>query len=350
MREIAAVFLRMGFLGFGGPAAHVAMMEELVVEKHRWLDREHFLDLVGLTNLIPGPNSTEMAIHLGMLRGGWRGMLVAGTCFLAPAILLTGILAWLYAEYGHLDFARAIQAGIQPAVLAVILAAGFKLGKTAVKTPVHAVLGLLIAGASIAGVPELAALGAGTLVGAVVLGAIRRRGQANELGSLFLFFLKVGSILYGSGYVLVAFIESELVPEFLTKGQLLDAIAIGQFTPGPVLSTVTFIGYQIEGVAGALVATLGIFLPSFVLVALAGPVFARLRRSPAAAAFLDAVKVAAVALLAAVLVRLGRDVLDSLPPILIFVAASVAALRFRVGSVWLIAGGAVAGVGVSWVT
>jgi len=348
MKEIAAVFLRLGFFGFGGPAAHIAMMEEMVVEKRRWLDREHFLDLVGLTNLIPGPNSTEMVIHLGLLRGGWRGMLLAGACFLMPAILLTALLAVLYRVYGDLAVARSLQAGIQPVVLAVVLVAGWRLGRTAIKGPVHGVLGVATAAAAMLGAPELAALFGGTLIGTVVLARLPR-DRANEAASLFLFFLKVGAILYGSGYLLVAFIESELVPELLTPQQLLDAIAIGQFTPGPVLSTATFIGYQIDGWAGAVAATVGIFLPSFVFVALFHRLFARLRASPRAQAFLAAVKVAAVALLAVVLVHLGRQVLIEPFAIGLFGLAAVAGIRFRVSSVRLIAAGALAGLVRSWV-
>jgi len=347
LREIAAVFLRLGFLGFGGPAAHIAMMEELVVVKRKWLDREHFLDLVGLTNLIPGPNSTEMVIHLGLLRGGWRGMLLAGACFLGPAIALTALLAVLYARYGDLSFARALASGIQPAVLAVILLAGWRLARTAVKGPVHALLGVAVAAAALLGAPEIAALFAGTLVGTLLLARVPR-GRANELVSLFLFFLEVGAILYGSGYLLVAFIESELVPGLLSRDQLLDAIAIGQFTPGPVLSTATFIGYQIDGWAGATVATVGIFLPSFLFVALFSGLFARLRNSPRAKTFLDAVKVSAVALLAAVLLRLGKQTLLDPFAATVFVAAAAAGIRFKLGSVPLILGGAVAGVAWSW--
>jgi len=347
LREIAAVFLRLGFLGFGGPAAHIAMMEEMVVAKRGWLDREHFLDLVGLTNLIPGPNSTEMVIHLGLLRGGWRGMLVAGACFLGPAILLTALLAVAYRVYGHLDFARAVTAGIQPAVIAVILTAGWRLARTAVKGPVHLVLGVAVASAVLLGAPEIAALFVGALVGTLVLA--RAKGRANEAVSLFWFFLQVGAVLYGSGYLLVAFIESELVPAYLTPEQLLDAIALGQFTPGPVLSTATFIGYQIDGWAGAVLATVGIFLPSFLFVAALHRVFAKLRESPRAQTFLDAVKVSAVALLAAVLWKLGRQVFTAPFPVAVFALAAVAGIRFRVGSATLIGGGALLGWGWSWI-
>jgi chromate transporter len=349
VKEIAAVFLRLGFFGFGGPAAHISMMEELVVEKGKWLDREHFLDLVGLTNLIPGPNSTEMVIHLGLLRGGWRGMLLAGACFLAPAIGLTALLAVAYAKYGQLDFAQALAAGIQPAVIAVILVAGWRLAKTAVKGPIHLLLGIAVAASALLGAPEIAALFVGAIVGTLLL-ARTNNARTNEVISLFLFFLWVGSVLYGSGYLLVAFVESKLVPDLLTADQLLDAIAIGQFTPGPVLSTATFIGYQIDGWLGAVAATVGIFAPSFLLVAIFHPIFARLRKSEKAKSFLDAVKVSAVALLAAVLFRLGKQVFIAPFPVAVFVAAAVLGIRFKLSSVWLIAGGAALGLARSWMT
>jgi chromate transporter len=340
VREVAAVFFKLGVIGFGGPAAHVAMMEQEVVERREWLDREHFLDIVGLTNLIPGPNSTEMAIHLGYLRAGWRGLFVGGLCFLAPAIALTTLIA---ASYTHLDLAR-FTAGIKPAVLAVILGAGWKLGRAAVKRPPHIVLAAAVAGAVLLGVPELWALLGGALAGTLAF-ARPRRANAVDLLTLFLVFLKVGSILYGSGYVLVAFLQTDLVEHhgWLTDAGLLDAIAIGQFTPGPVLSTATFIGYQVAGGAGAVLATLGIFAPSFVFVALLGPLVARLRASPWAAAFLEAVRVSAVALLAAVVLVLGRAVLVDGASIAIAVVACVAVLRFRIGAAWIVAGGVVLG-------
>jgi len=355
VRDVAAVFLKLGVIGFGGPAAHIGMMEEEVVTKRKWIDREHFLDLVGLTNLIPGPNSTEMAIHLGYLRAGWKGLIIGGACFIAPAVVLTSLLAWVYVTYGELYAVRSFTEGIRPAVLAVILAAGWRLARTAVQAPVHGVLFALVAAGALLGLGELTSLFAGTALGTLVL-ARRDRNVARAAGGLLLaavslpklfgVFLKTGAVLYGSGYVLVAFLEGDLVEKYgwLTQGELLDAIAIGQFTPGPVLSTSTFIGYQVAGARGAVLATLGIFAPSFVFVAALGPIAARLRKSSWAQPFLAAVRVAAVALLAAVLVRLGRATLVDVPAAAMAVAAAVAAIGFRVGALWIVIGGGILGL------
>ena len=381
--ELARLFLKLGVIAFGGPAAHVAMLEDEVVERRRWLSRQHFLDLIGATNLVPGPNSTEMTMHVGYERAGWRGLFVAGACFIGPAVLITGVLAWLYVAYGSLPEVEPFLYGIKPAVLAVILGALWKLGRKAVKGWRFAVLAAAVAAAVLLGVGEVWALLVGGLVGTVALRAtgwdsstaarlvpvlFLQRGAAGaaagaatgaaagavagvSLWKLFFFFLKVGSVLYGSGYVLVAFLEGGLVGElgWLTQGQLLDAIAIGQFTPGPVLSTSTFVGYVVAAaaglspVAGAAVATLGIFLPSFVFVWVLNPLIPRLRRSAWLSAFLDAVNAAAVALMAAVTVELAADTLVSWPAVAIAALAAVAALRFKVNAVWLVLGGAVAG-------
>ena len=378
--ELAALFLKLGVIAFGGPAAHVAMLEDEVVERRRWLSRQHFLDLIGATNLVPGPNSTEMTMHVGYERAGWRGLFVAGGCFILPAVAITGVLAWLYVGYGALPEVEPFLYGIKPAVLAVILGALWKLGKKAVKGWRFAVLAAAVAAAVLLGVGEVWALLVGGLVGTVALRAsgwdsstaarlvpvlFLQRGAAAgaavgaaagaaagvSLWKLFFFFLKVGSVLYGSGYVLVAFLEGGLVGDlgWMTQGQLLDAIAIGQFTPGPVLSTSTFVGYVVaaaaglDPVAGAAAATLGIFLPSFVFVWILNPLIPRLRRSAWLSAFLDAVNASAVALMAAVTVELAVDTLVSWPAVAIAVVAAVAALRFKANAVWLVLGGAVAG-------
>jgi chromate transporter len=347
--EVARVFLKLGVLGFGGPAAHLALMEEEVVTKRKWIDREHLLDLAGLVNLVPGPNSTELAIHLGYVRAGWRGLLVAGACFLLPAVVLTTVFA---VAYTAVDDVARFTYGLKPAVLAVIVAAGWRLGKTAVKGAPHAVLGAAVAVAVLLGAGVLTALAAGAVVGTLVLGR-PERGVAREGVSLVvlgLLFLKVGAVLYGSGYVLVAFLERDLVEArgWLTQPELLDAIAVGQFTPGPVLSTAAFIGYRMAGAAGAAIATVGVFLPSFVFVALLGPWVQRLRASPRAASFLDAVKVAAVALLVAVLIRLAEATLVDPLAWSIAIVATVAAVRFKVGAMWLLLGGAAAGLVAAW--
>ena len=379
--ELARVFFKLGLIGFGGPAAHIAMMEDEVVERRRWLTRQHFLDLIGATNLIPGPNSTEMVMHVGYERAGWRGLVTAGACFIGPAVLLTGLAAWAYVAYGELPAVEPFLYGIKPAVLAVIAGALWKLGKKAVTGWPRAVRAVAVAAAVLGGVGEIWALLAGGAVGALVLRALARGSDGPpEAGSpeasgggtaarwlpilflhagvgtasgaagvslfkLFWFFLKVGAVLYGSGYVLVAFLEGGLVDDlgWLTQAELLDAIAIGQFTPGPVLSTSTFIGYLVLGVGGAAVATLGIFLPSFVFVGLLNPLVPRLRTSAWLSAFLDAVNASAVALMLAVTLQLGRDVLVSWPAFVIAGVAAVAVLRFRLSSVWVVLGGALLG-------
>ena len=375
--EIAGLFLKLGLIAFGGPAAHVAMLEDEVVERRRWISRQHFLDLVGATNLVPGPNSTEMTMHVGFERAGWRGLFVAGACFIGPAVLLTGALAWLYVAYGTVPAVEPLLVGIKPAVLAVIAGALWKLGRKAVKGWQLGVLAVAVALAVLLGVGEVPALLVGGVAGAVALRAAgwesstaarwlpvlllqpaaasaASAAQAVSLGKLFWFFLKVGSVLYGSGYVLVAFLEGGLVDDlrWLTQAELLDAIAIGQFTPGPVLSTATFIGYVVGAevsapVAGAALATLGIFLPSFLFVWVLNPLIPRLRQSPWLSAFLDAVNAAAVALMLAVTLQLGRDVLVSWPAVLIAVLAAVAVLRFKVNAAYVVVGGALLGWALS---
>jgi len=378
--ELARLFLKLGTIAFGGPAAHIAMMEDEVVTRRRWLSRQHFLDLVGATNLIPGPNSTEMTMHVGFERAGWKGLFTAGACFILPAVLITGGFAWLYVTYGSLPEVEPFLYGIKPAVIAVILGAMWKLGRTAIKGWRFAVLGLGVAAAVLAGLNEVWALLAGGAIGTLWLRAggydssrtagvllpilFLRPSQAAAAGlttagalggvsaaatvslwKLFFFFFKVGAILYGSGYVLVAFLEGGLVQDhgWLTQAELLDAIAIGQFTPGPVLSTATFIGYVVEGVPGAAVATLGIFLPSFFFVLILNPLIPRLRESVWLSAFLDAVNVAAVALMVAVTIELGVGTLVSWPAWVIAALAAVLALAYRVNAAWLVAGGAVLG-------
>lgn len=378
--EVALVFLRLGCTAFGGPAAHIAMLEDEVVTRRRWVSRQQFLDLIGATNLIPGPNSTEMAIHLGFLRAGWPGLIVAGACFIVPAAAITALLAWAYVRFAALPISARVTSGIAPAVLAVVLAAVARLGRTAVKDARLALLGAAVLAASLAGASPLAALLAGGAVGmvwlraaappapppaganaaaAITIGAAAPHvagaaaigtaaagaAAAVSLPALGLFFLKVGSVLYGSGYVLVAFLQDGLVDRlhWLTQQQLLDAVAVGQFTPGPLLSTATFVGFLLAGTAGAAVATAAVFLPSFVLVAAVNPLIPRLRRSTWMAAFLDSVNVASVALMAAVVVTLARAALADWRSWAIAAAAALAALRWKVAAPWLVLGGAAAG-------
>lgn len=370
--EIAALFFKLGVLGFGGPAAHIAMMEDEVVTRRKWMSREQFLDLVGVTSIIPGPNSTEMAIHVGYLRGGFLGLLVAGGCFILPAVALTTLCAWLYMSFGAVPAVAWVLYGIKPAVLAVILGALWKLGNKAVKGWRLAFLGLavmLVALTEFSGV--LALLGGGVVgmfwlrmsqreesgqtmmflpfAGSVssMLAGVGIGGGGPTLWALGLFFLKIGAILYGSGYVLVAFLEEELVLQYawLTQEQLLEAIAIGQFTPGPVLSTAAFIGYVVTGgtVAGALVAAGAIFLPSFVFVAALNPLLPKLRDSVWVSAFLDAVNVCAVGLLAAVTLELGYLTLDDWPKYIIAGLSAILVVWRGVSAVWVVLGGGILG-------
>lgn len=363
LREIALLFFKLGCIAFGGPAAHIGMMEDETVTRRQWLSREHFLDLVGATNLIPGPNSTEMTMHIGYERGGWRGLLLAGSMFILPAATITLFLAWLYTTYGTLPQVQTLLWGIKPAVLAIILSAVWKLGRKAVKNWGLAGLGALVLAAVLLGADEVLVLLVGGLLGMLLWGLVRhwqglplllfwpgfvQQTLGNQtvpgvsLIDLALFFLKVGATLYGSGYILVAYLQGGLVEQlsWLTQEQLLDAIAIGQFTPGPVLTTATFVGYLIAGLPGGIIATVAIFLPSFIFVLILNPLIPKMRRSKWLSAFLDAVNVSAVALMTAVLILLGRASLTSWPAAVIALAAAIASLRFQVSSVWIILGGA----------
>jgi chromate transporter len=325
--EVASVFFKMGCIAFGGPAAHVALMEEEIVERRKWISHQRFLDLMGATNLIPGPNSTELTMHCGYERAGWKGLFVAGFCFIFPAVIITGILAWAYTTYGALPEVQPFIYGITPAVLVVILGAILKLGKKALKSTLLYVLASLVLVSSFLGVNEIYALLAAGLIGGIIATSRKNTSKikqalillvpaisgANQVGlssgKIFLSFLKVGSILYGSGYVLFAYLDAELVvPGYLSRPELLEAIAVGQFTPGPVLSTATFIGWQLGGWKGALAATSGIFLPSFLFVFLLNPLVDKMRKSTFLRGFLDAVNAAAVAVMAGVTTQMAGEV------------------------------------------
>jgi chromate transporter len=372
LRELAWVFLKLGTIAFGGPAAHIAMMEDEIVRRRLWLTREEFLDRLGATNLIPGPNSTEMAIHVGHLRGGWAGLVVAGVCFILPAAIVVTAIAWAYVKFGKLPQVGDVLYGVKPVIIAVVAQALWVFSRTAMKTRLLALIALGGLAASLAGVNELVILAVaggivaaarglrsqarGTAAGVLPLlgaaggatsigGASTAAGVAFGLWPLFLFFLKVGSVLFGSGYVLLAFIRADLVERlgWLSESQLLDAVAVGQITPGPLFTTATFIGYVLGGWAGATVSTVGIFLPAFVFVAVSGPLVPRLRRSPVAGAVLDGVTVASLALMAAVTITLGRAALVDLPAAAIALLAWILLVRFRVNSAWLVLGGAAVG-------
>nr|WP_294860771.1 chromate efflux transporter [uncultured Fluviicola sp.] len=365
LKEVTGLFLKLGFIGFGGPAAHISMMQEEVVRKRKWFTEQHFLDLVGATNLIPGPNSTEMAIHIGYEKAGWKGLLVAGLCFILPAVVITGVFAWLYKGFGHLPEVKPFIYGIQPAIIAIILGAVFPLAKKSIKTIELALIGIVVLVLSLVGINEIYLLFGAGFIGLWItwfrntdIDSIRKNGfpalvlplSGKLLASsinlqLFWIFLKIGAILYGSGYVLFAFLDTELVATgMLSRQELTDAIAVGQFTPGPVFSAVTFLGYQINGFSGAIVSTIGIFLPSFVFVALLNPLVKKMRSSILFASFLDAVNVASVAIILAICFELGKDTVSDWRTVLIgILSIGITFGVKRVNSVFIVLGGSLLG-------
>jgi chromate transporter len=362
--ELAVLFLRLGATAFGGPAAHIAMMRDEVVRRRKWMTDERFLDLLGATNLIPGPNSTEMAIHVGWDRRRWAGLLVAGVCFIVPAMLMTGALGWAYVRFGKLPETAWLLWGVKPVILAVVVQALWNLTATAARTWPLRTLGAAAVVASALGVNELLILFASGALLALLQGW-RPQGQSLRqiipalplaagaaslstvsLSGLFWVFFKIGSVLFGSGYVLLAFLRADLVQRlhWLTEAQLIDAVAVGQVTPGPVFTTATFVGYVLSGPAGALVATAGIFLPAFVFVAASGPLVPKLRASRFAAAVLDGVNVASLALMAVVTAELGRAAIVDVPTALLGLLSAALLLRFKTNSTWLVLGAAAVGI------
>jgi len=396
LAEVALIFLRLGTTAFGGPAAHIAMMEEEFVRRRKWLSHQQFLDMLGAVNLIPGPNSTEMAIYIGYLRARWMGLLLGGVCFILPAMLMVAGLAWGYAVYGNFPEIAGVLRGVKPVVIAIIVQALAGLGPKAVKTPWLGLIAVAALAASLAGLDPLSVV--------LVCGAnqsVAHSGQAKSAnsrwslavlllavcgilamihvphfftasqpatgsdaaiatseagpGAIFLYFLKIGSVLYGSGYVLLAFLQGDLVPRWLTTKQLLDATSVGQVTPGPLFTTATFIGFllgyrsggAVGGWLGALTGTVGIFLPSFVFIALGGLLFPRLRKSPLVGVFLDGVNVAALALIAAAAWNLGREALVDVTTFAIAIVSGFLLFRYRLNSAWLVLGGAVIGLVLS---
>ena len=382
LRDLATVFLKLGATAFGGPAAHIALMRDEVVQRRKWMTEQQFLDLIGATNLIPGPNSTEMAIHIGHARAGWRGLLVAGSCFILPASLIVAAIAWAYIRFGTLPEARAFLYGIKPVIISIVVLALGRLVRTAVKSARLGALGLAAVAAVLLGVNEILVLvAAGTvaalaqrvargtprgpsavsILAALVAGPATRSGAtpgrvallaagaasgavaatAVSLGQLFLVFFKSGALLFGSGYVLLAFLRADLVERlgWLSETQLLDAVAVGQVTPGPVFTTATFIGYVLGGAPGAFIATVGIFLPAFVYVAASAPILPRLRQSTLAAAVLDGVNVASMALMVVVTWQLGLAALIDPLTIGIAIVSGALLLWNRLNSVWLILAG-----------
>jgi chromate transporter len=370
--ELARLFLKLGMVAFGGPPAHIAMMEDEVVSRRGWLTAAEFLDFLGATNLIPGPNSTEMAIHVGRVRAGWPGLLVAGASFILPSAVMVTALAWAYVRFGSLPQVSGVLYGVKPIVIALIVQAVFKLAKSAVRSTWLAVVGALAALATALGVDQLAVLaGGGFLTGLIYCLRSKRRVSFSasalltgvtgvsagsgiaapfSLTALFLVFLKLGAILFGGGYVLVALIRSNLVAGlgWITERQLLDAIAMGQVTPGPLSTTATFIGYLLGGIPGAVLATVAIFLPAFFFVAISGPLVPRLRQSPLAGAVLDGVNVAALALIAVVTWQLFRAAVVDWTTLVLCGLSFFLLLRYRVNSIWLVLGGAAIGAGAIW--
>ncbi len=396
LREVAAVFLRLGCTAFGGPAAHIAMMRHELVQRRRWVSDERFMDLLGATNLIPGPNSTEMAIHLGFIRAGWAGLVVAGALFIGPAMLMVLAFAWAYVTYGSLPQAQWLLYGVKPVIIAIVVQALYSLARTALKGPVLIVVAAGVLALYLAGVNELVLLFGGGAAGLLAQVLVRRARAVTaprlhaamptvpvvpampagalgaggtlklaasvavaaaavpfSLATLFLTFLKIGAVLYGSGYVLLAFLRGDFVERlgWLTDRQLLDAISVGQFTPGPVFTTATFVGYvagsgggMAHGVVAALVATAGIFLPSFVFVALSGPIVPHLRRWPLVGLLLDGVNAAALGLMAAVTLTLGQAAIVDPFTVVLALASLAVLLRWKPNSAWLVLAGAVAGL------
>lgn len=366
LKELASIFLRLGLTAFGGPAAHIAMMHDEVVKRRKWLDEQQFLDLMGATNLIPGPNSTQMAIHMGLERAGWRGMIVSGSCFILPSAILVTILTWLYAQYGTTSQAEGLFYGIKPVIIAIVLQALYMLGRKAVKGVLTSLVGIGVIAGYFFGINEILLIFLGGLLVmllrnynslsgsrifsfiAPVLGINLVALQSKEiaLSTLFLVFFKIGAVLYGSGYVLLAFLEADFVETlgWITSQQLIDVVALGQVTPGPLLTTATSIGYLTAGIPGAVIATVGIFLPSFVLVAAVNPIIPRLRKSPLAGAALDGVNAASLGLMAAVTIQLAR--VSLIDPLTIIIALLCIGTLFflRINSTWLIAGGGIVGI------
>ena len=353
LREIGAAFLRLGLLGFGGPAAHVALMRDELVRRRRWVSDRELLDLLAVANMLPGPNSTELAMHLGRARAGGWGLAVAGAAFIVPAALLTAAVAWAYVTYGALPEVRAVLHGVQPVMLAIVAQAVVSLSRSALTDTYRIVLAVAVVAAASFGGNEIVLLIGGGVVMAM-LGAARSRMRVVEPISLLALagiFLKIGAVLYGSGYVLLAYLREDLVERtgWLTDAQLLDAIVAGQATPGPVLSTATFIGYVLAGPAGAVVSTVAIFLPAFLFVALSGPLLTRVRRSASLSSALDGLVVASLGLMAVVAVELARTALVDPLTIVLFAIALAFAVRTRVNAAWLIGAGAIAGLAASFV-
>ncbi|SDL58423.1 chromate transporter [Pedobacter sp. ok626] len=359
LKEVAILFLKLGCIGFGGPAVHIAMMEQEVVRKRKWLSQEYFLDLIGATNLIPGPNSTEMTMHIGQERAGWKGLVVAGLCFILPAVIITGGIAFAYQTYGKLPEVQPFLYGVKPAIISVVIAMMLSLSRKALKSLELGLIGIAAVILAIYGVNEIYILFGGGLIGLLIQVLKNRKstmesfiplillpgyrgGSADFNWKIFWIFLKIGAILYGSGYVLFAFLDTELVKTgLLSKQELIDAIAVGQITPGPVFSAATFIGWQLGGFMGAVAATIGIFLPSFLFVTFSTPLILKLRESKMMSAFLDTVNMVSIALIIIVCIEMGKAAIVDWRTILIAIVGFTVTSKFkRLNSAFVILGGA----------
>jgi chromate transporter len=364
--DVAAVFLKIGLTAFGGPAAHIAMMHDEIVERRKWIDDQHFLDLLGATNLIPGPNSSEMSMHIGYVRGGLIGLIIGGMCFLLPSMVIVLGIAWAYVEYGSTPAAGWLLDGIKPVIIPLIIAALWSLGQKAVKGALTGFIGIaalvlyffginfviLLLGGGLAvmlvkNAPRLKeASWLRLLLPVIGLPAAAEAATGFSMWKMFLSFVKVGLLMYGSGYTLFAYLHADLVEStrWLTEKQLIDAIAAGQMTPGPLSTSATFIGYLLGGVPGAIIATFGIYIPAFVVVALSNPLIPRIRHSPWASGFLDGVNVAALGLMAAVTWELAQAAFPDLFAVVIGLVAAFMLFRYRVNSVYLVLFGALLGL------
>ncbi|MDU5081695.1 chromate transporter [uncultured Tissierella sp.] len=349
-KEIVKVFLKLGSLAFGGPAAHIAMMEEEIIDKRKWITREKFMDLIGATNLIPGPNSTELAIHLGYERGGLLGLLLAGTFFIFPAMVIVLLFAITYVKYGSIPQVGSILYGMKPVIMAIILQALYRLGKSVIKNKISLVLGLFTIAVYLLGIKEIPLLFISGIIMMIMQNKEKLKNRMFGIGILplylvFFIFLKIGSVLYGSGYVLLAFLEAEFVEKLglLTNQQLLDAVAVGQFTPGPVFTTATFTGYLLRGIPGAILGTIGIFLPSFILVWALNPLIPKLRSSSWISGMLDGINIASLALMATVSFKLGISSLTDGLAIIIFIVSLFSLIKFKINSAWIIVAGGLVG-------
>lgn len=345
--EISKVFIKLGFIAFGGPAAHISMMDDEIVEKRRWISRERFVDFIGVSNLIPGPNSTEMVIYLGLQRGGLLGLINAGTSFILPAMLLTLVFAYLYREYGSIPQITSILAGIKPVTIAIVINALFRLSKAIIKDRMTIFFAIIIGVIYLLGVAEIPLLFVSGLIMMIIKNRNRMKNRFHSISapSIFFVFLKIGSVFYGSGYVLLAFLEAELVNGLgvLTRSEIIDAVAIGQFIPGPLFTTATFVGYLLKSTSGAIFATIGIFLPAFIIVLILNPIIEKIRESDFIAGLLDGINIASLVLMLAVSIKLASDSIINIETLSIFLTASYLILKFKINSAWIIILGGLAG-------